>query len=113
MTQKDRVTPTLLTYLYQLTMAYGYWKKQMLGHEAVFHLFFRQQPFNGGYAIACGLSDAIDYLQNFEFQPDDLAYLAELQGSDGKLLFETRFLDYLQTLRFACDVDAIPEGSVV
>ena len=55
MTEKDRVTPALLTDLYQLTMAYGYWKKQMLGHEAIFHLSFRQEPFNGGYAIACGL----------------------------------------------------------
>jgi nicotinate phosphoribosyltransferase len=113
MTQKDRVTPTLLTDLYQLTMAYGYWKKQMLGHEAVFHLSYRQEPFNGGYAIACGLSDAIDFLQNFVFQPDDLAYLAELRGSDDVHLFETKFLDYLQTLRFACDIDAIPEGNVV
>jgi nicotinate phosphoribosyltransferase len=113
MTAKDRVSPTLLTDLYELTMAFGYWKQQMLQHEAVFHLFFRQQPFNSGYAITCGLSDAIDYLQNFEFQPDDLAYLAELRGSDGKPLFEAGFLDYLKTLRFACDVDAIPEGNVV
>jgi nicotinate phosphoribosyltransferase len=113
MTDKDRVPPTLLTDLYQLTMAYGYWKKQMLEHEAVFHLSFRQQPFNGGYAITCGLSDAIDYLQNFEFQPDDLAYLAELRGQDGATLFETKFLDYLHGLRFACDIDAIPEGNVV
>ena len=82
-------------------------------HEAIFHVSFRQQPFNGGYAIACGLSDAIDYLQNFEFQADDLAYLAELRGSDGVPFFETKFLDYLQTLRFGCDVDAIPEGNVV
>ena len=113
MTDKDRVPPTLLTDLYQLTMAYGYWKKQMLEHEAVFHLSFRQQPFNGGYAITCGLSDAIDYLQNFEFQPDDLAYLAELRGQDGATLFETKFLDYLHALRFACDIEAIPEGNVV
>jgi nicotinate phosphoribosyltransferase len=113
MTQNDRVPPTLLTDLYQLTMAYGYWKKQMLEHEAIFHLFFRQQPFNGGYAITCGLSDAIDYLQHFEFRPGDLAYLADLRGADEKPLFETKFLDYLQTLRFACDVDAIPEGNVV
>jgi nicotinate phosphoribosyltransferase len=113
MPEKDRVTPTLLTDLYQLTMAYGYWKKQMLGHEAIFHLSFRQEPFNGGYAIACGLSDAIDFLQNFEFQPDDLAYLEELRGSDDVRLFEPKFLDYLQTLRFACDLDAIPEGNVV
>jgi nicotinate phosphoribosyltransferase len=113
MTDKDRVPPTLLTDLYQLTMAYGYWKKQMLEHEAIFHLSFRQQPFNGGYAITCGLSDAIDYLENFQFRPDDLAYLAELQAPDGAPFFETKFLDYLQALRFACDIDAIPEGNVV
>jgi len=113
MTTKDRVPPTLLTDLYQLTMAFGYWKNQMLEHRAVFHLSFRCQPFEGGYAIACGLSDAIDYLQNFSFQPDDLAYLAQLRGQDGKEIFESKFLDYLQTLRFACDVDAIPEGNVV
>jgi nicotinate phosphoribosyltransferase len=113
MTPKDRVPPTLLTDLYQLTMAYGYWKERMLEHEAIFHLSFRQEPFKGGYAIACGLNDAIDYLQNFEFQPDDLAYLAELRGPDGVAFFELEFLDYLQALRFACDIDAIPEGNVV
>jgi nicotinate phosphoribosyltransferase len=113
MTEKDRVTPTLLTDLYQLTMAYGYWKKNMLEHQAIFHLSFRQEPFHGGYAIACGLGDAIDYLQNFEFRPDDLAYLAELRGPDEVLFFESEFLDYLQNLRFACDIDAIPEGNVV
>jgi nicotinate phosphoribosyltransferase len=113
MNEKDRVPPALLTDFYQLTMAYGYWKKQMLEHQAIFHLSFRQQPFNGGYAITCGLSDAIDYLQNFKFRPADLAYLGELRGSDGEPFFETKFLDYLQTLRFECDVDAIPEGNVV
>ncbi len=113
MTEKDRVPPTLLTDFYQLTMAYGYWKKRMLEHEAIFHLSFRQEPFNGGYAIMCGLSDAIDYLQNFAFQVDDLAYLAGLRGPDGLPFFESEFLDYLQTLRFACDIDAIPEGNVV
>jgi nicotinate phosphoribosyltransferase len=113
MTEKDRVTPSLLTDLYQLTMAYGYWKEKMLGHQAIFHLSFRQQPFNGGYAITCGLSDAIDFLQSFEFRPDDLAYLAELRGSDSVAFFEAEFLDYLETLRFACDLDAIPEGNVV
>jgi nicotinate phosphoribosyltransferase len=113
MTQKDRVSPALLTDLYQLTMAYGYWKNEMLEHQAVFHAFFRLPPFNGGYTIACGLSDAIDYLQHFKFQPDDLAYLAKLTGSDGNPLFENKFLDYLDALKFACDVDAVVEGSVV
>src|ERR1700754_252820 len=112
MTEKDRVSPTLLTDLYELTMAYGYWKQRMLEHEAIFYISFRQQPFNGGYAINCGLSDAIDYLQNFAFQPDDLAYLAELRGHDEVPLFETGFLDHLQKLSFACDVDAVPEGNV-
>src|SRR5580704_15985284 len=113
MNEKDRVPPALLTDFYQLTMAYGYWKRQMLGHQAIFHLSFRQQPFNGGYAITCGLSDAIDYLQDFKFRSDDLAYLVEVRGSDGEPFFETKFLDYLQTLRFECDIDAIPEGNVV
>ncbi len=113
MTTKDRVPPSLLTDLYQLTMAYGYWKSQMLEHQAVFHLSFRQQPFEGGYAIACGLSDAIDYLENFSFHSDDLDYLAELRGSDSNALFEPEFLDYLRALQFDCDVDAIPEGNAV
>ena len=113
MTTKDRVPPALLTDLYQLTMAYGYWKNRMLDYQAVFHLSFRQQPFQGGYAIACGLSDAIDYLENFSFRSDDLEYLAELRGNDGKAIFETKFLAYLETLRLNCDIDAIPEGNVV
>jgi nicotinate phosphoribosyltransferase len=113
MTSKDRLIPALLTDLYQLTMAYGYWKNQMLNCKAVFHLSFRRQPFEGGYGIACGLSDALDYLEKFSFHPDDLAYLAGLRGNDDKAIFETKFLDYLETLRFDCDIDAIPEGNVV
>src|SRR6266481_6691126 len=113
MTQEDRVSPALLTDLYELTMAYGYWKNEMLGHEATFHSFFRLPPFNGGYTIACGLSDAIDYLLHFRFQRDDLDYLAKLTGPDGKTLFENQFLDYLEALKFTCDVDAVVEGDVV
>jgi nicotinate phosphoribosyltransferase len=113
MTQKDRVSPALLTDLYQLTMAHGYWSTGMLDHQAVFNVFFRQQPFNGGYTIACGLSDAIDYLQYFKFESDDLEYLSELVGVDDRPLFSSGFLDHLQTLEFHCDVDAVPEGTVV
>jgi nicotinate phosphoribosyltransferase len=113
MTQEDRVSPALLTDLYQLTMAYGYWKNGLLEHDAVFSFFFRQQPFNGGYTITSGLADVISYLDQFAFQLDDLQYLGELKGNDGKPLFEQRFLDYLARLDFACDVDAIPEGNVV
>ncbi len=53
----------LLTDLYQLTMAYGYWKNRVHEREAVFHLFFRKNPFQSGYSVACGLADAIEYIQ--------------------------------------------------
>ncbi|AFM04434.1 putative nicotinate phosphoribosyltransferase [Bernardetia litoralis DSM 6794] len=104
---------TLLTDLYQLTMAYGYWKAGMTDREAVFNLFFRRNPFKGGYAIACGLSYVIDFLENFNISDEDVAYLSTLKGNDDKQLFEPKFLDYLQQLEFTCDVDAVEEGSVV
>jgi nicotinate phosphoribosyltransferase len=81
--------------------------------EAVFHLFFRKLPFGGGYAVAAGLEEAVAYLRGFAFDGDDCAYLASLQGDDGRPLFQAAFLDYLRTLRLALDVDAIPEGALV
>ena len=77
----------LLTDLYQLTMAYGYWKSGMPDREAVFHLFFRNHPFQGGYTIAAGLGAVVEYLREFRFDEADLAYLAELKGNDGQPLF--------------------------
>src|SRR4051812_5857006 len=103
----------LLTDLYQLTMAYGYWKLGRAEQEAVFHLSFRKNPFHGGYSVACGLHDAIDYLSALRFDAEDLEYLATLRGNDGRPLFDRGFLDYLRGLRFSCDLDAIPEGTVV
>ena len=108
-----RSSLALLTDLYQLTMAYGYWKSGVQDKEAVFHLSFRKNPFQGGFSIACGLAYAVDFAGHFRFTADDVAYLAELQGSDDKALFDREFLDYLQSLRFACHMDAIPEGTVV
>ena len=103
----------LLTDLYQLTMAQGYWKTGMARHEAVFHLIFRRNPFRGGFSICCGLEQAIEFLKGFGFDDSDCAYLATLEGNDGKPLFEAAFLDYLNSLRFDCDLDAIPEGTAV
>ncbi|MEB3222654.1 MAG: nicotinate phosphoribosyltransferase [Candidatus Sericytochromatia bacterium] len=104
---------SLLTDLYQLTMAYGYWKEGTDAREAVFHLYFRKPPFNGGYTLAAGLATAIDWLARFRFEPDDLAYLSTLVGADGTPLFEPAFLDHLAAMRFTCDIDAVPEGTVV
>ncbi|MCA9074254.1 MAG: nicotinate phosphoribosyltransferase [Planctomycetaceae bacterium] len=102
----------LLTDLYQLTMAYGYWKLGRTERSAVFHLFFRQPPFNGGYAVAAGLGPVIEFLDSFAFDDSDIEYLATLTGNDDKPLFESEFLSYLRDLRLSCDVDAMPEGTV-
>ena len=94
----------LLTDLYQLTMAYGYWKLGVQDKDSVFHLFFRNNPFQGGYSVACGLSFVVEFLGEFRFSDDDLTYLAGLEGNDGKALFEEEFLAYLKRTQFACDI---------
>jgi nicotinate phosphoribosyltransferase len=103
----------LLTDLYELTMAYGYWKAGIAEQEAVFALTFRRQPFGGGFSIACGLGPVVELLEGFRFDEQDAARLAALAGDDGRPLFEPAFLDFLLGLRFACDVDAVPEGTAV
>ncbi|MDI6712766.1 MAG: nicotinate phosphoribosyltransferase [Anaerosomatales bacterium] len=103
----------LLTDLYQITMAYAYWRSGMARLDACFHMVFRSHPFGGGYAVACGLAQAVEFLERLRFEQDDLAYLATLTGVDGAPLFAPEFLDWLADTRFSCDVDAVPEGTVV
>ena len=103
----------LLTDFYQLTMAYAYWKSGKAEQEAVFNLFFRKHPFQGGFTIAAGLDYIVDYCKNFQFSEEDLSYLATMKGKDGELLFESGFLDYLRKMKFSCDIDAVEEGTVV
>ncbi len=103
----------LLTDLYQLTMAYGYWARGRADRRAIFHLSFRRTPFGGGYALAAGLQPALEYISNFRFTADDIAYLATLAGNDGQRLFPDEFLCYLESLRLSVDVAAIPEGTIV
>lgn len=108
-----RTSLCLLTDLYQLTMAYGYWKLGRHEQPAVFHLFFRKPPFNGGYAIAAGLQSAIDYLNGFQFDSQDIDYLGSIEGNDGQPLFDPEFLCYLNELKLTVDVDAVSEGRLV
>lgn len=103
----------LLTDLYQLTMVYGYWKSALADREAVFHLNFRKWPFQGGFAIAAGLETAIAFMEQFQFSSSDLEYLASLRDPAGNPLFEKGFLKFLADFEFACDVDAIVEGTAV
>ena len=72
-------SPGLFTDLYQLTMAQGYWKSGISELEACFHLSFRENPFEGGFALACGLEQVISYLEELRFSEEDTAYLAELR----------------------------------
>jgi len=103
----------LLTDFYQLTMAYAYWKSGKAEQEAVFNLFFRKHPFQGGFTLAAGLDYVIDYCDNFKFGVEDIMYLAEMKSNDGKKLFDPLFLDYLSQMKFSCDIDAVEEGTVV
>lgn len=105
--------PALLTDFYQLTMAYGYWRLGMAERRAVFHLFYRRNPFQGNYVIHCGLETVIEYLRDWHFSSEELAYLEHLADVQGNRLFSGDFLEYLSQLRFSCDVEAIIEGQIV
>jgi nicotinate phosphoribosyltransferase len=98
---------TMMTDLYQLTMMYGYWKHGMQKNRAVFDLFYRKQGDITAHAIAAGLEQAIEYVQNLAFYEEDLAYLRSLK------LFDEEFLQVLSKLRFTGDLHAVPEGTVV
>src|SRR5262245_41824340 len=108
-----RPSLALLTDLYQVTMAYAYWKTGSYRKEAVFHLYFRNNPFGGGFTIACGLARAKEFLTEFHFSSEDLTYLRTLTGQDGAPLFDDGFLDYLRELKLDCEIDAVDEGRIV
>ncbi|GFE58087.1 nicotinate phosphoribosyltransferase [Geobacter sp. AOG1] len=97
----------LITDLYELTMLAGYLDEGMDDTPAVFDLFFRNNPFKGGYAVFAGLDTALAYLEELRFTEEELTYLAGLG------LFRPAFIDYLRGFRFRGTITAIPEGTVV
>ena len=103
----------LVTDLYELTMACGYWRHRMADVEATFTMTFRENPFAGGFTVACGLGPAIELLRGFRFDDDACAYLSTLRGNDDRPLFPEPYLDVLGAYRFTCDVDAVAEGTIV
>ena len=108
-----RLAYGLLTDLYQLTMAQGYWENGKLGEQACFTVFFRDAPFKGGFAIACGMSQLAEMIDGFEFTESDIEYLAGLNAPGGGKLFKAEFLEYLQALKLSVDIDAVREGEVI
>ncbi len=103
----------LTTDLYQLTMAQGYWRHGRHLDRASFYLSIRRTPFDGGFAVAAGLEQVVDYLGGLRFEPEDIDYLGRLAGGDGKPLFARDFLDALPTLDLSVSLAAVPEGTVV
>lgn len=96
----------LFTDFYELTMAQGYWKENM-NQKVVFDVFFRKNPFNGGFSVLAGIEPLISALQNFTFSTEDLTFLSTLN------IFDSEFLDYLKGFKFTGDLYAINEGSIV
>ena len=103
----------LLTDLYQLTMAQGYWETGQGATQACFHAYFRDYPFRGGYAVACGFDQLAELIEDFAFTSDDIAYLASLDAPGGGKLFRPEFLEYLRTFKLRVDIDAVVEGTIV
>lgn len=109
-----RLNQILLTDLYQITMAQGYWESGKTETQACFHMTFRDYPFKGGYAVACGMAQLAELVEGFSFSEGDIAYLAELDAPGGGKLFKPAFLDYLANdFALSVDIDAVPEGTIV
>ncbi len=98
---------SLLTDFYEFTMSNGYFKNGMAERTVYFDVFFRKVPDNGGFAIAAGLSQIIDYIKDLHFSEDDIEYLRS------KSIFDEDFLTYLKNFRFGGDIFAIPEGTPI
>lgn len=98
----------LLTDLYQLTMAAGYWRADKCGETATFELFVRRLPANRNFLVAAGLEQAVEYLLNLRFEEEEIAYLRSLPQF---AKVEEEFFDYLRRFRFTGDVFAAMEGT--
>ena len=98
---------SMLCDFYELTMSNGYFKNGFYKKNVYFDLFFRKVPDNGGFAIAAGLEQVIDYIKNLHFSETDIEYLRE------KGIFDEEFLKYLSNFKFTGDIYAIPEGTPI
>lgn len=101
------------TDLYELTMAQGLWENGKLGEQGCFTAFFREAPFGSMYAVMCGTAELGEFVENFRFTDEDIAYLAELEAPGGGALFKPGFLEFLRGFCPQVDIDAIPEGELV
>ena len=103
----------LTTDLYQLTMAQGYWRHGRHLDRASFYLSIRHTPFDGGFAVAAGIEQVVDFLRGLRFEPEDIEYLRRLTGNDAGPLFARDFLEALPELDLSVSLAAAPEGTAV
>jgi nicotinate phosphoribosyltransferase len=104
---KTKANYTMLFDFYELTMGNGYFQTPMKDKICYFDVFFRSVPDGGGFAIAAGLEQVVDYIENLRFDDEDIAYLRS------KNIFEEAFLEYLRTFKFTGDLWAVPEGTPI
>lgn len=107
MLQHNKRNLTMLMDFYELTMSNGYFVKGLKDKKVVFDMFYRKNPDNGGFVIAAGLEQFVEYLQNFSFTKEDIDYLRN------RNMFDDGFLEYLSDFKFSGDVYAVPEGTIV
>ena len=107
MNVNDKLNLTMLCDFYELTMGNGYFQKGYKDRICYFDVFFRRCPDGGGFAIAAGLQQVIDYIQELRFDPADIEYLR------GRKLFNEEFLSYLADFKFTGDIWAVPEGTPI
>ena len=103
----DKLNLTMLCDFYELTMSQGYFKSGYKDRITYFDLFFRRCPDGGGFAIAAGLQQIIDYIQDLHFSSEDIEYLRS------RNMFSEEFLAYLADFRFTGDIWAVPEGTPI
>lgn len=101
------INKTMMTDFYELTMAETYFNEGKMDEIVYFDVFFRKNPFDGGYTISGGLEETINYIKNFKYDEEFINYLQGLGN------FSEEFLNYLSTLRFKGDIYAVPDGTFV
>ena len=107
MNPRNDMNYTMLCDFYELTMGNGYFNCGYRDRITYFDVFFRSVPDNGGFAIAAGLEQVIDYIEDLHFSDEDIAYLR------GRNIFSEDFLEYLKNFKFTGDIYAVPEGTPV
>ena len=104
---KNKTNLTMLCDYYQLTMSNGYFRADLAERICYFDMFYRSVPDKGGFAIAAGLAQVVEYIRDLRFDEEDIAYLRS------KGCFDEGFLDYLRGFKFTGDIWAVPEGTPV